>query len=346
MKLSILIYNDKPSKLDSLLDRVFEDYNARDTEVVVLDNGSTNIDSTIANYASKIGEGSLKVIFTNKKKRMSAYWSAIRAVEGEYSIFLTSSSTIKKGFIEKILITIETINPDIIEMDISFKGTVNLKYSAPEELVRNLTYDVKNSYLIAGYISPFMANKAVKTDFVRHLTTLEGLQETEFIIIYTMLFHAETYIYINNPGLQIVLSDKVNQSDRIRQWDYILKYYKRYSEWEKIKDSIEYAYVRYMALFTPSIISKERTSKQDKKWDIVVVDRITREFPEWKHNRLIKEDQRLQRTTLLKQAISSPTSEGTIKIEQKNIKPSKKTTIHVARALKKSITATKKAIKK
>lgn len=338
MKLSVLIYNNKPNKLPDLLESVYEDYNSVDTEIVIIDKYSKNIDEIIIKHSSRIEEGSLKVIFTNKENRTEAYWAASRAVEGEYMVFLSSSSIIKDGFIEKILITIESINPDIIETDISFKGSVNLKYRAPEELIRNQTYDAKNTYSLVGYISPFLTNKSVKTEFFKKLTKLEGLSGEEIVIIYTMLFHADTYIYIHNPGLKISMSEKVDVENRVKQWDYVIKHYKRYSNWEITKPAMEYAYVRYMELFSGSIISRERATKQEKTWTSIVSERISKEFPNWKYNRLVRTDIKLQR------ALSNVDVSN--RIEQNKISPAKKTTIHVGRSIKTSMNIIKKTFRK
>jgi len=45
---------------------IFKDYNARDTEIIVIDKGLDKMDYIIDKFESKINEGSLKIIFSNK----------------------------------------------------------------------------------------------------------------------------------------------------------------------------------------------------------------------------------------------------------------------------------------
>ena len=73
MKLSILIYNNKPSSLEKLLNSIFLDYNARDTEVLVIVDGKTNIDELMIKFESKIHEQTLKFIFTSAERRLESY---------------------------------------------------------------------------------------------------------------------------------------------------------------------------------------------------------------------------------------------------------------------------------
>jgi hypothetical protein len=189
---------------------IFEDYNARDTEIIVIDKGEQKLDYIIDKFESKINEGSLKILITTQTNKIEALGIATKITKGDYFLFLPSSTTLKQKTIEKLIISLDVLSPDIMETEIKLSGSISHKNKINENLKLNVLYDSKNTVKLYAYMSPFIYNKIIKTSLFNKVNNKHLTSEREILLIYQLLNQSETFLFIDEPSLSVELKEEID----------------------------------------------------------------------------------------------------------------------------------------
>jgi hypothetical protein len=115
--------------------------------------------------------------------------------------------------------------------------------------------------------------------------------------------------------------------------------FKGYANWDKIYKAIEYAYAKYIIIFTLGLRKEKKLNEEERTWKIVTQERISKMFPDWSNNEYIIDDEEIQNTPIIKEGTSF---DGTLKPQNIKINTLKKSMIHTKRGFKKAFGINKK----
>ena len=103
--------------------------------------------------------------------------------------------------------------------------------------------------------------------------------------------------FVKEPMIHYIQRDSSisnTQNERTREiftiLDNVLNYYKSKGLFDKYKDELEYTYARIMLCSSLKRIVKVADKNVRKNLEKETWERLNKEFPEWKKNRILKEN--------------------------------------------------------
>ncbi|RKX65500.1 MAG: hypothetical protein DRP42_04635 [Tenericutes bacterium] len=204
MKLSIVIYSSNNLvEIKSVISTVFST-REKEVEVLVIDESrDSTVDNLFEVFPKQIASGRLKIVSYSKISSAKSRIEALRHITGKHVLYIYGSDRIKKSFLEKMLITIDTLSPEIIEFDVEHIGNVKMNYHIPE-LKPNVLHSVQQTPSIVAQTSPFLYTKIFKTQFLKNNSNILDVDMNyDSYFSYLIVTMATKYIYVDIKGIRI-----------------------------------------------------------------------------------------------------------------------------------------------
>ena len=231
LKISVIVpvYNTEPylrKCFESLISQTY-----KNIEFIIINDGSTDNSIDIINkYANKFSN--IKVINQENQGYSGARNTALKYVDGDYVGFVDSDDYIKPDMFEKLIISAENNNADIVSCSL-FRVYENELVAESNELFFNALNEKQKEHSSAIISCPelilddaFIWNRIYKTEFLKqnNITFPDDItfgEDTYFHRIALMRANIVAYLkeplYFyrqNRPNAQITLKDKQNLQKR------------------------------------------------------------------------------------------------------------------------------------
>lgn len=241
------VYNAK-KYLRECIDSVITQYSFERTELILVDDGSTDVSSAICSMYAERFEN-VKYIRQENSGVSAARNAGIKAAEGDYIQFADADDLLMGGTLKKIIETIEKENPDMIFFDYKYEYSdsyVQISFPFKKNCVLD-SHTVKSE--IAGFMlsdSSFNAvwNKAFRKEIIdrENISFTAGKkygEDKDFVLSFmekcrSAYYLAETcyfYRYVESGAIQKARTDYF--SDIIDDFRYTLEKYRSFDVDEK-----------------------------------------------------------------------------------------------------------------
>lgn len=291
MKVSIIVpvYNVEnylEKCLKSLVEQTLEDL-----EIIIVNDGSTDKSQKIIDkYAKKYSN----IISIEKENGgvSEARNLGLKKAKGEYIGFLDSDDWVDKNMYKKLYQKAKSEDFDIVACD-----TYAVYPDKLEKISSNIRHDnVSNKELMIDAYAVIW-NKIYKKDLIKGITFKKGMnfcEDVEFLyMVYSKVkkvgvIHEPLHNYLQREGSLTYVYDK-KLYKLIEAMDDIIEYYKKNKIFEEYKDELEYTYARYLYATFLKRIAKTKNKEEFKKAVNIVIEKVNKEFPNYKKNSYLKE---------------------------------------------------------
>lgn len=321
-KISIAIScRNKQIQIQQLLSSIFKEKKV-DLEVLLLDYSTDRtIDVVFNKFKDKINSEELKVFSFYKIKPSVMREKAIREATGDYILFIHAQDNFCNKFLDKISNIAEAVDVEIIEFKAKYIGKTRIQSDISYKLEPNQQYNVQNNPFVLGLTSPFFYTKLFKRDFLLNnleIFKLESYFDTYYLYILVSL--AKSYYFIKTYGPNIKIQTSYSEiKTLVNQWEFILNYFKNYTNWNITKKHLEYAYSSYLVkTMIPYLNSLLIDSSEKIQKEKMLLSQLIKRFPDFKNNPLVREDPKIQKSNFVRGQIRQKGTKKKVKYSWRN----------------------------
>ena len=272
--------------LESLVNQTLEDI-----EIIVVNDGSTDqSDEIIKKYKMQYPD---KIVALEKENGglSDARNFGLDFANGEYIAFLDSDDYVDKTLYEKMYKTAVEEKSDMVECD--FYWT----YPTQKKVDTRLPYHDKKDMIANARVVAW--NKLYKREVLLESGILfsKGLRYEDVDFFYKLIpilsnisLIREPLIYYVQRENSIANTQTEKTKDIFKVLDNVLEYYKEKEIYETYKTELEYMYVRFLLCSSLMRMIKIKDKKVRKDLLNETIHRVYEYFPEWKNNRILKEN--------------------------------------------------------
>ena len=291
MKVSIIVpvYNVE-SYLDKCLNSLVNQ-TLKDIEIIVINDGSTDNSQKIIDKYSKKYKNIINIAKENGGVS-EARNLGLEKASGEYIGFLDSDDWIEPDMYELMYQKAKTENFDIVACDtqaIYNDKKVYISSNIKEDNVSN------KELMIDAYA--VIWNKIYKKEILKGIKFNKGMnfcEDVEFLyMVYSKVktigvIKEPLHNYLQREGSLTYVYDK-KLYKLLEAMDDVLDYYKKNKILDKYFDEVEYTYARYLYATFIKRMAKTRNKEEFNKAVNLVIEKVTKEFPNYKKNKYLKE---------------------------------------------------------
>ena len=261
----------------------------KDTEIIVVNDGSTDCSSKII----KKYEEKYENIKSYSKKNgglSDARNYGLKYVTGEYVAFLDSDDYVDKTLYEKMYNKAIEEKADYVECDFIWEF--------PDESRIDTGIRYTNKLEMFTYARVVAWNKLIKTEIVLKNEELRfpyGLKYEDVEFFYKLVPEVSKFAFVEEPLIHYIQREdslvKVQTEktlDLITSLNEVLDYYKEKDLYDEYKDVIEYTFARLTLCSSLKRMAKIEDNKVRKDCIAKAWENLNEKFPKWKNNRIIK----------------------------------------------------------
>lgn len=285
MELSIVvpIYNVKDFLEDCLFSILNQTNNLQDTEVILIDDGSTDGSSQIASEFALKHADRFKYFYKTNGGLSDARNFGIKKANGNYLMFVDSDDVISLKACEKIIETVKKQKVDMIEFNFALFNK-EIESSNPFFTNRSSSYISKKSYLLDP---PCAWNKVIRRDiFISNDMTFpiglwyeDRYLTPQYVNYVENIYYLDEILYFYRQRVGSITKQLTFNSKMLNIFDVLNKVYVKLDKKEYF-DEIEYIYINDLLISTS--ISMLKVKRVEYIYDINTIMR--EKFPNWKNN--------------------------------------------------------------
>ena len=279
--------------LDSLINQTL-----KEIEIILVNDGSEDSSAKIAKeYQQKYPE---KIKYYEKANGGlgDARNYGIQYANGEYIAFLDSDDYIEPKMYEEMYKKAKQQNCDMIECDFWWeypnkkKEDIGKNYKDPKEML-------VQSRVVAW-------NKLIKTRIYKEhpdVRFAKGLRYEDIEGFYKILPYIKKVDFVRKPFIHYIQRDGSISNTQNRKnedifivLDNVINYYKEKDLYKDFETELEFIYTRYLLCSSFLRIVKIKDKKTKKELLEKTWKNINKNFPNWKKNRILKENKSLKNT--------------------------------------------------
>lgn len=281
--------------LDSVVNQTFKEFEA----IIVNDGSKDNSQKIIDNYVNKY-PGIIKAYQKENGGLSDARNYGIEKSKAKYIMFLDSDDFIEKDMIGEMYKKIEEgfdiVCSDILEYyDNESKNRV-ISCSLDNDII-----DIEKDRSVFIDLYPTAWNKIYKRSlfFDNDIRFKKGVWFEDFELLYRMLPYVKSIGVIKKPlynyyqrkgGISKSFDDRIVHY--IDNMNGIIDFYKKKKIFNKYKEELEYAYVRYiyatMLRSAAKLANKRKDFGKYNKLLKLAIKNVTEKFPNYKKNKYLK----------------------------------------------------------
>ena len=210
--------------------------------------------------------------------------------KGDYIAFLDSDDYVEKNVYEKLYKKAVQTNADMVECDFYWE------YSETKK-VHDKTANYKNESDMYANARVVAWNKLYKRDVLINsgIKFPKGLRYEDLEFFYKILPKLKKIELINEPLIHYVQRNNSityvqneKTKDIFKILDNIIKYYKENDLYEKYNQELEYMYTRILFGSSLKRMVKIQDRKIRKELLKETIEKVYKEFPNWKKNKILK----------------------------------------------------------
>ena len=262
----------------------------KDTEIIVVNDGSTDCSSEIIKKYEEKYEN-IKLYSKKNGGLSDARNYGLKYVTGEYVAFLDSDDYVDKTLYEKIYNKKIEEKADYVECDFIWEF--------PDESRIDTGIRYKNKFEMFTYARVVAWNKLIKTEIILENEELRfpyGLKYEDVEFFYKLVPEVSKFAFVEEPLIHYIQREdslvKVQTEktlDLITSLNEVLDYYKEKDLYDEYKDVIEYTFARLTLCSSLKRMAKIEDNKIRKKCIAKSWENLNDKFPDWKNNRIIKD---------------------------------------------------------
>jgi len=278
--------------LDSLINQTLEDI-----EIILVNDGSQDNSYKIAKDYKEKYPDKIKYYEKTNGGLGDARNFGINYATGEYIAFLDSDDYIEPTMYEKMYETANREFADMVECDFWWE------YPKKQKEDIGVTYQSQKDMLQNARVVAW--NKLIKTEIYKEHPEARfavGLRYEDVEGFYKILPYIKKVSYVRKCFIHYVqregsISNTQNKRnvDIFTVLDNVINYYKEKGLYDKFQEELEYIYTRYLlcSSFLRIVKIKDKNIKKEllnRTWE-----KLNTEFPNWKKNRILKEDKSIKK---------------------------------------------------
>lgn len=262
-----------------------------DIEIILVNDGSKDNSINIAKkYAEKYPE---KIVYLEKENGGlgDARNYGIPYAKAEYIAFIDSDDYVEKDMYEEMLKKAQEENSDMVECDFWWEYPNKTKQDI------GILYQGKHDALVKARVVAW--NKLIRKDIIDkydiRFPKRYKYEDVEFF--YKLNPHLDKISFVKKPFIHYIQRNNSlsnSQNERTKEIFYVLdnviKYYKEQNIYDEYKEELEYVYTRYLLCSSFLRIVKIEDKEIRNKVLTETWDRLNKNFPEWKKNKILKSE--------------------------------------------------------
>lgn len=268
----------------------------KDTEIILVDDGSTDNSSQIAKDFQALQPDIVSYYRTENKGQSHARNIGLEKATGDYICFVDSDDWIEEDMMQTLMEKCEEYDYDMVccntmldypNKSVEVRTGIEKDYTSMQ--LEDKKYILQNIY-------PIVCSRIYKRKWINTLPKFkEGIWYEDVLFCYEMMPKIQSigvvekpfYHYIQRPkSVTYTYNDKLY--DLFTVMDTILKYYKEQGIYEQYKDVLEYEYVRYIYATFIRRLAKSKDKTIFKKGVEEALKQVKKHFPEYKNNPYIR----------------------------------------------------------
>ena len=272
--------------MDSLVNQTLEDI-----QIIAVNDGSTDNSGELLNIYQKKYPDKVKILQKENGGLSDARNFGMPYAEGEYIAFLDSDDYVELDMYEKMYNKAKEESSDMVECDFIWE------YPNKKVVDTGIVYKNKHEMFVHARVVAW--NKLIKRSVLDEakIEYPKGLRYEDVEFFYKMLPYYNKVSFVKEPMIHYIQRDSSisnTQNERTREiftiLDNVLNYYKSKGLFDKYKDELEYTYARIMLCSSLKRIVKVADKNVRKNLEKETWERLNKEFPEWKKNRILNEN--------------------------------------------------------
>ncbi len=276
--------------MDSLVNQTLDDI-----EIIVVNDGSTDGSREILKEYEEKYPSMIKVLDKSNGGLSDARNYGIPYATGEYIAFLDSDDYVEKYMYEKMYKKAKEDNSDYVECDFIWE------YPNKKKIDKGITYKDKKGMMTYARVVAW--NKLIRRELLDQakIEYPKGLRYEDVEFFYKMIPYYNKVSFVKEPFIHYIQRDNSisnNQNEKTRDifsvLDNVISYYKEKDLFDEYKTELEYTYTRLLLCSSLFRMVKIKDRKIRKRILAENWKKINKEFPEWKKNKILRNDKGLK----------------------------------------------------